>query len=78
MGVSLKAKVEKIWKNVLLHVLLSFFGIGTLWLLLELIAYYLLDINMAVLIPSVYFSVYCGILNIIHITKQHKNQAKQR
>jgi hypothetical protein len=78
MGVSLKAKVEKIWKNVLLHVLLSFFGIGTLWLLLELIAYYLLDINMAVLIPSVYFSVYCGILNIIHITKQHKNQTKQR
>jgi hypothetical protein len=77
MGVSLKAKVEKIWKNILLHVLLSFFGIGTLWLLLELIAYYLLDVNMAVLVPSIYFSVYCGILNIIHIIKQHKNQTKQ-
>jgi uncharacterized membrane protein len=78
LGVPLKAKVEKIWKNVLLHVLLSFLGIGAFWLLLELIAYYWLDMNMAVLVPSVYFAIYSGILNIIDNIKQYKNNTKKR
>jgi hypothetical protein len=78
LGVPLKAKVEKIWENVLLHVLLSFFGIGAFWLLLELIAYYWMDMNMAVLVPSVYFAIYSGILSIIDNIKQYKSHTKQR
>jgi hypothetical protein len=72
MGVSLRARIEKIWKNVLLHVLLSFLGIGAFWTLLELIAYYCLNVNLAVFVPSVYFAIYCGILSIIDNIKQYK------
>jgi hypothetical protein len=76
-GVSLKANVEKIWKSVSLHVLLSFFGIGTFWLLLELIAYFFLDVNLAVLVPSIYFAIYCGILSIIDDIQQYKKHIEQ-
>jgi hypothetical protein len=76
-GVSLKANVEKIWKNVTLHILLSFFGIGTFWLLLEIIAYFLLNVNLAVLVPSIYFATYCGILSIINNIRQYKNNTEQ-
>jgi hypothetical protein len=77
MGVSLRIRIEKVWENVLLHVILSFVGIWVFWLVLELIAYYLLNVNLAVFVPSIYFAFYSGILSIRDNIKQFKKQTEQ-